>query len=195
MNFSHLKITLSSVIATLSLSLLNIGCSENSDLSNYGNSIEKTATSFTCVEQTGWKYCGKCKCLFWGPSEAISHCYAGGNHESLPNSYVYTLPYNCQNAPASIQIGWNYCGKCKVLFWGPSKTLTTCPYDLGTHDNNASSTYGLLTQNDGTFNPVQDGWSYCSKCKNLFHGIQNGVCMDGQAHDGTNSSSYYLKYN
>jgi hypothetical protein len=195
MNLHNLNKFILSTILLSVIALLTVSCSQNSDClsSVKEDRLEQTASTFSYVEQYGWKYCKKCKSLFWGPSEVLSSCYAGGTHESLPNSYEYALHYDCQNAPSSIQIGWKYCVNCKTLFWGGCESTSSCPAG-GTHNSTGSSTYGLLFQNDGTFSPVQSNWKYCSKCKSLDYAGASGVCYDGYDHDNGASSTYYLKY-
>lgn len=43
--------------------------------------------------QGGWKFCSKCKSLFYGPDEKVSKCPDGGTHVSLPGGYTYDLNY------------------------------------------------------------------------------------------------------
>lgn len=40
--------------------------------------------------QGGWKFCHKCKCLFYGPAVMSSACAAGGRHDDA-GSYEYTI--------------------------------------------------------------------------------------------------------
>lgn len=42
--------------------------------------------------QTGWRHCRKCKALFYGPEEAISHCPVGAQHDGS-QSHEYTLGF------------------------------------------------------------------------------------------------------
>lgn len=42
--------------------------------------------------QSGWRYCSKCKGLFYGPEEAASHCPVGAQHNGS-QSHSYNLGY------------------------------------------------------------------------------------------------------
>lgn len=42
--------------------------------------------------QAGWKFCRKCMCLTWAAQEAVSHCAAGGQHDTS-QSHTYTLSF------------------------------------------------------------------------------------------------------
>lgn len=42
--------------------------------------------------QSGWRYCNKCKALFYGPDIAISVCAVGGHHDGS-KSHNYTIGY------------------------------------------------------------------------------------------------------
>lgn len=42
--------------------------------------------------QPGWRWCRKCRSLFFGPQQAQSHCAAGGTHDGT-GSYDYALPW------------------------------------------------------------------------------------------------------
>lgn len=42
--------------------------------------------------QAGWRYCGKCTGLFFGPQETSSYCPRGGQHDGS-QSHVYELGY------------------------------------------------------------------------------------------------------
>lgn len=41
--------------------------------------------------QPGWRYCKRCRCLFYGPAAQVSVCAAGGQH--VPYGYTYDLPW------------------------------------------------------------------------------------------------------
>lgn len=43
--------------------------------------------------QTGWRYCSKCKGLFYGPQEQSSMCPRGGTHDGS-HSHSYTLGFD-----------------------------------------------------------------------------------------------------
>lgn len=42
--------------------------------------------------QSGWRYCNKCKSLFYGPDIAVSICAVGGHHDGS-KSHNYTMGY------------------------------------------------------------------------------------------------------
>lgn len=42
--------------------------------------------------QSGWRFCSKCKGLFYGPEQYSSHCPAGGPHDGS-HSHTYSLEF------------------------------------------------------------------------------------------------------
>ena len=64
--------------------------------------------------QTGWRYCQKCKGLFFA-NNAGSVCPARGSHDK-PGSGHYRVYHEAPTAPG--QAGWRWCGKCRSLFLG-----------------------------------------------------------------------------
>lgn len=93
--------------------------------------------------QAGWRSCGQCTTLFYGPYRGTSLCPAGWtagnsiNHTILSGSYSYDLEMNTGGP----QNGWNYCGSCKGLYHGSGHNGGFCPATLGPHTLGSSTDY------------------------------------------------------
>lgn len=145
--------------------------------------------------QSGWEWCNLCKGLFYGPQTATSVCPVGGTHIGWEpvQSYDYFLNYNIAPGQQSFQYDWNWCRKCRGLFYGPQVSSSYCP-DGGTHDGagsyNYSVIYGAVTLTSG----LQQYWRWCRNCKGMFYGPQasKSWCPFGQPHDGSGSYDYWM---
>jgi hypothetical protein len=101
--------------------------------------------------QTGWKYCGYCAALFYGPgpSGTGGRCPWNfpGPHLVVQGvgSYDYDLEYGYPGGPR-FQVTWNWCRNCAGLFFKPNEDASWCPINQlsqNTHDGNGSFAYGL----------------------------------------------------
>jgi len=151
--------------------------------------IEGTAQAFSY--QTGWKWCSKCRGLFYGPQQSASHCPAGGTHDST-GSWPYTMFYDDPSSGGILQQqNWSWCGKCTGLFYGPKQSYSICPAG-GPHDGSGSYNYSVA-YNTGQGQP---NWNWCLQCQGLFYGPQQSVshCPAGGTHDGSRSYNYSVTY-
>ena len=140
--------------------------------------------------QYNWRWCSKCKCLYFAGVNDRGKCKAGGSHE-ISGSSNYCLVLNQPEAPG--QHDWRYCINCRGLFFGGGDN-GICPKDGGPHEKNGSGDYCLsLNQPDAS---GQHDWRYCNKCKGLFFsGGDNGICpKDGGPHDENGSGDYSIEF-
>ena len=97
-------------------------------------SVVPAATSGT---QANWRYCRKCKGLFFaGNGRGV--CPAGGQHNV--GTANYTLVYD-RDPRTDHQANWRYCRKCGGLFFRPNG-LGVCPKGGG-HDPSTSGNYSV----------------------------------------------------
>jgi hypothetical protein len=88
--------------------------------------------------QSGWRWCNKCKGLFFGTGEN-SVCPAGGTHDRT-GSGNYSLCHFVEEDSNS-QAGWRWCNKCMGLFYA-GNSGSRCPAGAA-HDATGSGAYFL----------------------------------------------------
>lgn len=73
--------------------------------------------------QYSWRYCQKCRAIFYDGAAAGGRCPTGGAHvaQGLPFGVNRQSP-----APARSQTGWRFCEKCFVLFYDGGATKGAC---------------------------------------------------------------------
>lgn len=108
----------------------------------------------------------------YGLYQSHSYCPTFGIHDGS-ESRNYELVYNIQDPIWMGQSGWNWCNKCRGLFYGVHESSSACPADGGNHSGSGSGNY-LLVEFGGDQYPVTDfyqtGWDWCFKCQGLFYG-------------------------
>jgi endonuclease/exonuclease/phosphatase family metal-dependent hydrolase len=83
---------------------------------------------------SGWRFCGSCRGLFFGPEVANSKCPTNGG----PHNYTESTSFNYAllGVPGDnfdpgkffkFQPDWRYCTKCKGLFYMQIDDLGVCP--------------------------------------------------------------------
>jgi hypothetical protein len=94
--------------------------------------------------QPQWRYCGKCKGMFWDGNANKGICPAGGVHAA--EGWEFTLPHDFSQVPIWSQPGWRFCAKCWILFF--EGRLGPCPGGgwLGGHDPRGSFNFMLPYQ-------------------------------------------------
>ena len=77
--------------------------------------------------QSEWRWCNRCRGLFYGPGVANSRCPSGGAHATpaQSGSANYCLSYGT-SGPGR-QSDWRWCNKCQGLFYGPGVGSSWCP--------------------------------------------------------------------
>jgi hypothetical protein len=89
-----------------------------------------------------WRYCYKCRLLFYGPDIERSVCPAGGPHFGGSQPTYYLVAFGA--LPSGLgQTGWRQCSKCQSL-WLPPTGGSACPaFGGGTHSYQGGITYVL----------------------------------------------------
>ena len=154
--------------------------------------------------QSGWRWCSKCRGLYYALSTmdpvpgfpwilpvSPGLCPVGGGHNA-DGSGQYAF---FQSVPATThQANWHWCFRCQGMFFANTPRSGVCPAG-GQHDSSKSGNYFALT---GSGSPDgQAGWRWCKKCAGLFHaGSQSvrGRCPGGGMHDSSQSTAYVVPW-
>jgi hypothetical protein len=93
--------------------------------------------------QPGWRWCYKCRGLWFAENGTGGACPAGGSHV-VNGSYDYFLSYDNSSkvGSGSGQPGWRWCYKCRGLWFAENRTGGACPAG-GSHVVNGSYDYFL----------------------------------------------------
>ncbi len=93
---------------------------------------------------------------------------------------------------------WDYCSKCKGLWYSGNSTLGVCPAGGG-HSTSPSYNYSVaynVTSSDST---LQAGWWWCDKCQGMTYlpKVSTSHCPAGGTHDtgGDGSYKYGMNHN
>jgi RNA polymerase subunit RPABC4/transcription elongation factor Spt4 len=136
---------------------------------------------------TEFRFCKKCRGLWFSSVDSDGVCPAGGGH-SLLNSHNYEVHYDIPAQP-NLESDWRVCSNCRVLFW---RSAGICPGGAG--HNGTNSPNFVLQYNTQPTNDQQGGWRYCPKCEGLFRpkGRKRGVCPGGGKHEVYRPYKYNL---
>ena len=93
------------------------------DVSSVGLMFNQPATPNL---QTEWRYCDRCRGLFYNPGQPNSVCPAGGHHSAATDSYDYGLALLIGSSSQTVWDGWYYCSQCQGLFLVPADG-SRCP--------------------------------------------------------------------
>jgi hypothetical protein len=93
-------------------------------------------------QQPGWRWCDKCRVLFYGPWVDSSSCPAGGQH-TFSGSSIFAMQFDDGSSPSNQQ-GWRWCKNCQALFFALNDSPGPCPAGAGwVHDPSGSANYDL----------------------------------------------------
>jgi hypothetical protein len=171
-----------------------------------------TAQAATAGRQSSWAFCDFCKGLYFSDgylgSYSLGTCPYWGNSAGAPGHFGSTYNYSLQHdyAPSSdLQTGWNYCGFCAALFYGPRGTAggrcpvnNAVPHQVG-QAVGGSYDYDLGYDIVGSKN-FQVNWAWCRNCAGLFFATEKAgsFCPIGAnyqiPHNGTGSYAYGLDH-
>jgi hypothetical protein len=150
--------------------------------------------------QSQWKYCSKCKAMFFGPNKASSKCPSdNGNHDdSISGNYLLKVNND------DVQRGWRRCGKCQSIFYSRSG-VTYCPVTTPSNSHTVADNRDYMFAIDcadaapGATNASpapfgQQGWRWCNRCSGLWFPNSGSVCPapGGGNHASAGSSNYAL---
>jgi hypothetical protein len=170
-------------------SLMN-ACFRTSETGEFtANDITAMRTLYTPL-QNSWRWCHKCQGLFFGGSQSVSRCPAGGTHENVGSGNYHIA--NGLPASTNFQSNWRWCHKCQGIFVGGSQSVSRCPAG-GTHENVGSGDYSFLN-GVGAGSLLQDNWRWCSKCQGISFGANMAIsrCPAGGTHNVAGSGNYSL---
>jgi hypothetical protein len=136
------------------------------------------------VAQPGWRFCPKCRGLFFSPrNEPAGVCPDGGKHKPL-KSVSYVL-YAGSSGGVNLWTKWFKCTKCAGLFHSSDggREAGVCPKG-GAHDHRGGTQF-VLWYGPGIPPATDDAWDGCHKCLVQFNyaGVNDSVCpVDGNQH-------------
>ena len=124
--------------------------------------------------QSPWKFCDKCKILYWGPEQTSSVCPAGGTHGG--GSSNYTVYMNPTETDSNEQVGWHFCDKCKAMYF--VEAASVCPAG-GTHGGPSANYMMFKGQVVVQGFSSQFNWQFCDKCKGMYYGPEQTSKLPG----------------
>ena len=141
--------------------------------------------------QSPWKFCDKCKILYWGPEQTSSVCPAGGTHGG--GSSNYTVYMNPTETDSNEQVGWHFCDKCKAMYF--VEAASVCPAG-GTHGGPSANYMMFKGQVVVQGFSSQFNWQFCDKCKGMYYGPEqtSSSCPAGGTHGGP-TGEYTMLFN
>ena len=131
------------------------------------------------MDQSDWRFCGKCFSLFFDGFPAKGFCPADGQNH-VPNGYMFVLPHDVPET-ADTQGAWRFCDKDFVMFFDGRPDKGVC--DAGGGHHAAGFTFVLPHDVPGS-NTAQTAWRFCGKCACMFFdGFDSkGHCPNGGGH-------------
>jgi hypothetical protein len=145
-----------------------------------------TAAPAMAAQQSGWRWCNRCECLFYGNNYTTGWCSEGGGH-NYRGSGNYTPHYGS----GSGQHYWRWCTKCQSLWYGGSSSRGYCSSGGG-HSSDGSGDYRI--EYGDPKHGEQPGWRWCNKCYCLCYYGSKGSCPKGGTHNYSASQKYYLPH-
>jgi hypothetical protein len=70
----------------------------------------------TDKSQKDWRFCDKCRSIFWVASFEASAC-PGNQGGHVPQGFNFVLPHDVPEEPGKSQKGWAFCKKCHSMHW------------------------------------------------------------------------------
>ena len=129
--------------------------------------------------QPDWRFCQKCRSMFWDGTPDKGACATGGGHSA--QGLMFILPFNMPETPNK-QKDWRFCQKCRSMFWdGDPNNKGICPKG-GRHE---AQGLNFVLPHDTPAGGQRD-WRFCQKCRSMFwNGDPNnkGVCPQGGRHE------------
>jgi hypothetical protein len=168
-----------------------------------------TSTPAAAATQSGWRFCTKCRGLFFqgGGSKpkkkrkgkkgkkpdntSLGVCPAGGKH--APRTDLSYVLHTADSLPTNPQLFKNFqqCSKCGGLFSNDRGETGVCPAG-GFH---TSGNIFFALWEGATIPGMDDAWDECSKCQGVYNWAGPsgaGVCPVPGGHARTGSTRYTL---
>lgn len=128
--------------------------------------------------QPDWRFCDKCKSLYFAPAVEKSDCPAGGRHSHVPTSLNFKLRHGVPGI--SHQGAWRMCVRCTGLFFnGVEGKKGVCPAPVAPIHAPEESYFLSHTATDNQpSDPTHEAdWRICIDCFSLFFAPTNdGGC-------------------
>lgn len=131
------------------------------------------------MAQDQWRFCGKCKSIFFNGFPDKGVCRAGGGHDALGFNFLlnHDIPL-----PPDAQPDWRFCGKCFTMFFDGSPNKGACPAGEG---HNAQGSRFVISHDIAPLPNTQNNWRFCRKCFTMFFdgAPDKGACPTGGGHE------------
>ena len=167
-----------------------------------------TATPAAAATQSGWRFCTKCRGLFFqggaakpkkkkkgkkSDNTSLGVCPAGGKH--APRSDLSYVLHTADSLPTNPQLFKNFqqCSKCRGLFANDLGETGVCPAG-GSH---ASGNIFFALWEGATVPGMDDAWDECSKCSGVFNWAGPsgaGVCPVPGGHARASAATRYTLF-
>jgi hypothetical protein len=153
--------------------------------------VAEPARAVERVLQSSWRYCWRCRGLFYNGHQGTGVCTGGLGHDaSLSRDYY--LDYGPWPGERW-QMGWRHCINCQGLAYGVANP-GVCFAGGGPHDHTGSYLYMLR---DYVNPPVnwQSNWFHCKNCQGLHYRNRpdlSSVCPAGGLRHTVVGSLIYL---
>jgi hypothetical protein len=170
-------------------------------------SLVSAAEPAEAATETGWRFCTKCRGLFYqgsGPGkskkkkkgkkpadQSLGVCPAGGKH--APRTDLnYVLQFEGSPTNPNLYKNFQKCQKCRGLFANDLGETGVCPAG-GAHAS-GNTFYELWA--GPTVPGMDDAWDECIKCSGLFNyaGGNAGSCPAGGGHERFSASFRYTLF-
>lgn len=140
--------------------------------------------------QSGWRYCFRCRSMFFNGFRLKGVCPAGGSHVAA--GFVFFLPHEHPGLLGG-QPEWRFCDKCYSLFWAGDQFNQGRCHDGGGHMFNPRS-FNFFLPHDHS-GPGLEQWRCCSRCHVMFWDKETnkGVCFAGSRHQAA-GNNYILDF-
>ena len=163
--------------------------------------------------QAGWRFCTKCRGLFFQGSAAkpkktkkgkkgkrgqgsggdtLGVCPAGGKH--APRTDLSYVLFTADSLPTNVDLFKNFqqCTKCRALFANDLGETGVCPAG-GAH---ASGDAFFALWQGATVPGMDDAWDECAKCSGVYNyaGGNVGACPAGGGHERSGASTRYTLF-
>jgi hypothetical protein len=149
------------------------------------NAVISTPLAAQSTNQNEWRFCRKCRALFYNGYRNKGRCPASTDHvydkDSAVNAEDYALIYNSAGPG---QHDWRFCNKCQALFFDGYPQKGVCAAGGG----HVAAGYNFTLRYD-VGAPGEKDWRFCNKCEVLFfnnryetNAYQKKFCAAGGVH-------------